>query len=74
MCIFYMLILQAFDLILAPKQNDHDYMAEAKKIWFNDRDPGKAIKVLPGWHRSIESNLLHGLSRHYTQRDFLSAF
>ena len=49
-------------------------MAEAKKLWFEDRDAVKIVKKLPTWHRSIESNLFYGLSRHYDQRDYISAF
>ncbi|CAG7834160.1 unnamed protein product [Allacma fusca] len=65
---------RVFDLLLRPKPKEPEFMTHAKKIWFAERDSVKIIKLLPNWHRSIESNLFYGLSRHYDQKDYVSAF
>jgi len=54
---------QVVDLILAPKRNDPDFMTEAKKVWFTKRNPQEAFKLIPSWCRSIDANLLYGLSK-----------
>ena len=61
-----------FDLILEAKSNDSDFMKQAKSIWFEKRDAVEAKKLIPQWHRSIESNLIHGLAKYYEKKDYLS--
>lgn len=66
--------VEAFDLILKPKNNDPDFMIKAKNDWINDRDANAAIKHIPHWHRSIESNVLYGLAKYYAKNDFIGVF
>ncbi|ODN04500.1 Pseudouridylate synthase 7 [Orchesella cincta] len=73
-CILQMQWMEAFDLILKPKSNDQDFVKKAKTEWFTNRDPVAAIKKLPPWYRSIESNLLHGLAKYYSKNDLMGAF
>ncbi|CAL8139774.1 unnamed protein product [Orchesella dallaii] len=73
-CVLQMKWLEAFDLILKPKSNDQEFMTRAKHEWFTNRNPVAAIKIIPPWHRSIESNLLHGLAKYYAKNDLIGAF
>lgn len=67
--------VEACDLILKPKNNDTEFMKEAKAEWLTNRDPKAAVEKFPSWHqRSIESNLLFGLSKYYSKNDFVGVF
>lgn len=66
--------VEAFDLILKPKNNDPEFMVKAKDEWLNRRDPNAAIKHIPHWCRSIESSVLHGLAKYYGKNDFIGVF
>ncbi|XP_049794111.1 uncharacterized protein LOC126203787 [Schistocerca nitens] len=56
---------KAVELILKPRDGEPlRFLAEARKVWWETRDPAKAIKILRNKDKMIEGKLLLGLSRH----------
>lgn len=71
---------QVFDLLLSPHRDDPDFMREAKRLWFSERDP---IKIVKNFRLEVENNkksreiwLFQGLAEHYNggKGDMIKAY